>query len=324
MNLIEIKINLLSGKQNLKNEYMTTIFDLFDNILEEAEREFYRHRFEQALEKWQSYYQITAKVEYNLIIKEIKKLVKEINPAKIISLSDLHRCFRLLRQRYLEKQIHPYTYRIFTKLLTDLYEKEFKTHAEEDDLATHAIFLYLEGDLEKAKRLLERYLKKDTENMEARVFEGHIYLKQGEQKKAIAVLTKNLFLAADQLYEDDLYLSQFKMLYGRLHSEYGRKDVALWLLAFEAWFRNYLVFEQDEGFYKIMLRKEQNERIIRVKYTLAEKYRHFVRCLYISEYSRLFIKTNKGMINEIETYMEQLDVALFTRYRKKRKPLKMN
>ena len=303
---------------------MATLFDVFDRILEEAEKEFYRHRFDQALEKWREYYQITAKVEYNLIIKEIQNLLYEIHPAKINSLHDLHRKYLYLRQKYADKQIHPYTYRIFVKLLIDLYEKHFKELPQKDNLLMHGIFLFLLGQLDDALSLLQNYLDLEAENIEARVFIGHIYMQQGRQKEAIAVLTQNLFLAADQLHEEDLYLSQFKMLFGKLHSQTSRKNVAMWLLAFEAWFRNYLIFERDERFFKIMLKKEQNERIIRVKYTLAERYRHFVRCLYLTEYSRLFIKTNKGMINELENYMEQLDSAHFLRYRKKRKPLKID
>ncbi len=302
---------------------MATLFDVFDDILKEAETDFYQYRFDRALEKWQNYYKITAKVEYNLIIKEIQKLIQEIHPQKVQGLADLHRQFRLLRQRFQEKQIHPYTYRVFSKLLTNFYEQQFKRDASNEEALAHGIFHYLLGQHQQAQNFLQHHLQQDPENLEARIFSGLIFLQQGEPKKAVAILTQNLFLAADQLYEDDLYLSQFKMLFGRLHSDTGRKNVALWLLAFEAWFRNYLVFEPDETFFNIMIRKEQNERIIRVKYTLAEKYRHFVRCLYIAEYSRLFIKTNKGMINEIEKYMEQLDTALFKRYRKRRKPLKI-
>ncbi len=303
---------------------MATLFDVFDGIREEAEQAFFQHNFALALEKWQDYYKITAKVEYNLIIKEIKNLLQEIHPERTHSIFDLHKNYRYLRQRYSEKQIHPYTYRIFVQLLTNLYQKQFSALLPEENILTHGIFKFLLGQSEEALSLLKQLVESEAENVEARVFIGHIYAKMGKQKEAVSILTKNLFLAADQLYEEDLYFSQFKMLYGRLHSETGRKNVAMWLLAFEAWYRNYLIFEEDESFYKLMLKKEQNERIIRVKYTMAERYRHFVRCLYLTEYSRQFIKSNKGMINEMENYMEQLDGAHFIRYRRKRKPLKMD
>ncbi len=303
---------------------MATLFDVFDSIREEAEEAFYQHNFELALEKWQEYYKVTAKVEYNLIIKEIKNLLHDIHPEKTHSLFDLHKHYRYLRQKYSDKQIHPYTYSIFVRLLTNLYQNQFKKVLPDDNFLIHGIFCFLSGKHEEALTLLKQQVEAEPENIEPRIFLGHVYLHMERQKETVSILTKNLFLAADQLFEEDLYLSQFKMLYGRLHSETGRKNVAMWLLAFEAWYRNYLIFEEDETFYKIMLKKEQNERIIRVKYTLAERYRHFVRCLYLAEYSRQFIKTNKGMINELENYMEQLDGAHFIRYRKKRKPLKKN
>ncbi len=301
---------------------MATLFDVFDDILKQAEEEFYNFHFEQALQKYQDYFKITAKVEYQLIIKQIQQLLKEIQPQQIETLFELHRAYRYLREKYAQKQIHPYTYKLFTQLLSKHYQQKFQSLGLKENPLAHGIFLFLLGDLDNALILLKQYSESQPENIEARVFIGHVYVKQNQHKKTVALLTQNLFLAADQLFEEDLYLSQFKMLYGRLHSQTGRRDVAMWLLVFEAWYRNYLIIDQDEPFFKIMLKKEQNERIIRVKYTMAERYRHLARCLFLAEYIRQYLKSNKGMVADLEAYMEQLDIGLFLRYRKKRKPLK--
>jgi hypothetical protein len=70
-----------------------------------------------------------------------------------------------------------------------------------------------------------------------------------------------------------------------------------------------------------MQQKERSERILQVKYYVSEKYRHFIRCLFIAEYVRQFLQNEKGIIWEQEAYMEKLDNILFERYRKKRKSI---
>ncbi|NOX88082.1 MAG: hypothetical protein GXO77_03580 [Calditrichaeota bacterium] len=302
---------------------MATLWDVFDSLLHEAKQDFLNYNFDKAIEKWRSYYQITAKVEYGQIIKEIERLWREINYQNINDLPSLYQCFKKLRHRFLEQQIHKYTYNLYCELLKKIYLLNFASEPADSNELEHGIFQYLNGEHSTAIQLLERRLKSDLESVEARIFLGHIYLEKGEQRKAVAFLTQNMFLAADQLYEDDLYLPQFKLLFGRLFSQLGRRNSAAWLLTFEAWFRNYLIFESDERFYKLMVQKEQNERIIRVKYNAVERYRHFTRCLFVVEYSRHFIKSNKGVIADQEQHMEQLDPVLFERYRRKRKAIKM-
>ena len=87
---------------------------------------------------------------------------------------------------------------------------------------------------------------------------------------------------------------------------------------FEAWFRNWIVLLEDNEFFQVMQQKERSERILQVKYYTSEKYRHFVRCLYIAEYVREFLPKEKGIIWEQEAYMEKLDANLFQRYRNPR------
>ncbi len=302
---------------------MATLWDRFEYLLREAEQRFFAFEFEAALEKWESYYQITAINEYGQILREIQRLMKETDAVKINTPSKLLTAFRRVRRRFLERRIHLYTYNLFLNLFKKLYMAQFRDQVVEDGLF-HGIFNYLQGNYEAAVGFLRNYLQHNFESIEGRIFLGYAYMETYEQHlEAIALLTENLFLAADQLYEDDLYLPQFKMLFGKLFSKTGRKNAAAWLLPFEAWFRNFLVFKENERFYKLMVQKEQNERIIRVKYTTAERYRHFVRCLFVAEYTRQFIKDQPRIVAEQETYMEQLDAALFARYRRKRKPLKI-
>ncbi len=300
---------------------MATLWDRFDYLLREAEQRFWAFEFEAALEQWESYYQITAKSEYGIILGEIRRMIHETDAAKITTAFKLLNAFRKIRRHYLERRIHRYTYRLFLQLFRKIYEAQFAQGDQSDGLF-HGIFNYLAENYDSAVEQLTGYLHNNFESVEGRIFLGHAYLAKGEQRLAVVLLTQNMFLAADQLYEDDLYLSQFKLLFGRLFSETGRKNAAAWLLPFEAWYRNFLVFEEDEQFYRLMVQKEQNERIIRVKYTAAERYRHFARCLFVAEYTRRFLKEKSQLVTEQEAYMKQLDEALFGRYRKKRKPLK--
>ncbi len=300
---------------------MATLWDKFDSLLKEGETDFLNYHFARAVEKWESYFKITAKLDYAQIINEIKRLLLEVDYQNIKSPNLLLSQFRKIRQRFMERRIHKYTYKLFLNLLKKIYSEQF-ADKNENFLLLHGIFHYLLEDYHKAEIDLKNYLQIDFENVEARIFLGHVHLAEGNQRKAIVLLTQNLFLAADQLYGDDLYLSQFKLLFGRLYSQTGRHDSAAWLLTFEAWYRNFLVLEESDRFYKLMVLKEQNERIIRVKYTAAERYRHFARCLFVAEYSRLFLKNKQGIIQDQEKYMEQLDAALFKRYRRKRKPPK--
>jgi len=140
-------------------------------------------------------------------------------------------------------------------------------------------------------------------------------------KEAVSVLTENLFLAADKLPEEALYLSQYKLLFGKLYSDCGNREEAAWLLVFESWYRNYLVFTENNRLFKVIQHKESTERIIQVKYYTHERYRHFVRCLYLADYTRHFQKEQRGLIHEQENYMQKLDRELFARYRKKRQEI---
>ena len=162
---------------------------------------------------------------------------------------------------------------------------------------------------------------KEPDNLLARIFLSKCYFIDQKEDKGMAYLSQVVFLGGNEILEEDIGAPQIRNLYGRLRSIHGKGEVGVWLVPFEAWYRNWLVWSEDTPFFQVMQQKERNERILQVKYYASEKYRHFVRCLYIAEYVRQFLSREKGIIWEQEAYMEKLDANLFQRYRKKRKPI---
>jgi len=298
-----------------------TLWDSFDHLLADAEENFLNYHFDRAVEQWQNYYRITAKVEYQKILKEITQNWDEKAYLNIPSSQRLFKQFLELRSKLFAREISNYTFNLYQQLLLKIYRKRFRAQSYRDNSLESAVFEYLCGETDKAVGKLREVLLKDPESSIARSFLSAALLDKHEQSAAVAVLSQNLFLSADQLDENDLHLSQFKMLLGRLHTTSGNRQEAAWLLTFEAWYRNYLIIEQDPVFFRLMQKKESNERILQVKYYNYERYRHFVRCLFMAEYARLYHKQNKGLIAEQENYMSRLDTLLFARYRRKRKPL---
>jgi hypothetical protein len=296
-----------------------TLWDSFDNLLIKAEESFLDFDIENALQQWEKYYSITAKQEYRTVIDEITQNWDKDTYINIPSLSRLYQIFIDLRGKISQKKISNFTFNLYKKLLLRIFQNQFSETSRLEVTLEAGVFEYLSGEYDLAVNKLERVLQKDAGQVHARIFLGAAYLAKHEQRQAVSALTKNLFLSADQLYEDDLYLSQFKLLFGRLFASAGNREEASWLLAFEAWYRNFLVIDEDNEFFLLIQRKESSERIIQVKYYNYERYRHFVRCLFMTEYFRLYLPKNKGSIIEQENYMARLDSNLFARYRRKRK-----
>ncbi len=296
-----------------------TLWDHFNYLLDEAEEKFLNFKFQEAVELWQKYYAITAKVEYEKFITEIVRLWDEEKFSAIPSLSRLFERFVELRKKRYEKQISSFTFDLYKRLLVKIYREQFQYAAQNEVSLEAGIFEFLSGSYDSAIEKLEQVVADDPEALMARVFLGHAYMAIKDSKQAIAILTQNLFLAADELQEQDLYLSQFKLLLGRLHTTTGTPREALWLLTFESWYRNYLIINEDLPFFRLMQQKETSERILQVKYYAYERYRHFVRSLFIAEYIRNYDKTNTGILLEQENNMAKLDATLFERYRKKRR-----
>ncbi len=295
-----------------------TLWDSFDNLLEEAENHFLNFRRDEAMKAWDSYYNITARQEYQTIGEEVKQNWDEARFVNVGSLSQLYIILLDMQNKRTEKQISRYTFDLYKKLIIRIYNSHFKSLVTDTSGLESGIFDYLCGNYQVAIDKLSKILEDDIENLQARIYLGYAFMDSHEQKSAISILSENLFLAADQFPEEALYLSQFKLLFGKLYSEHGSKKEAAWLLTFESWYRNYLIFTENKRFFRLMQQKESNERILQVKYYSHERYRHFIRCLFVADYTRQFHKENRGLIQEQENYMQKLDRELFARYRKKR------
>jgi len=299
-----------------------TFWDSFDHLLKQAENEFLEFNYEKAIEAWQNYYKITAKKEYLNIVNELHHTWSADTFTDIPSLQRLFNLFQLYNDKFNKKEISNYTFQLYKKLLIRIYKQNFQSTAQNELTTEAGVFEYLAGNYQASVSILNSVMESNKESMEARIYTGYALMALKDQRGAIAILSQNLILNADKLHVDDLYLSQFKMLYGKLYSSFSNAEEAAWLIPFESWFRNWLIFEEDKLFFDLIRKKETNERIVQVKYYSYERYRHFARCLYIAEYARHHLKKETGLTLEQEKYMARLDSHLFDRYRKKRKEIK--
>ena len=300
-----------------------TFWDSFDNLLKQAENEFLNFNYGNAVAAWQNYYKITAKKEYLKIIQELDNTWSVETFTDIPTLQRLFTLFQTYKDKFNKKEISNYTFQLYKKLFINIYKQNFQSTAKNEITTEAGIFEYLAGNDQTAASILSTVIESDPESMIARIYLGHALMALKDQRGAIAILSQNLILNADKLRDDDLYLSQFKMLYGKLHSSLSNAEEAAWLMPFESWFRNWLIFDEDKLFYDLIRKNETNERIVQVKYYSYERYRHFTRCLYISEYARHHLKKETGLVLEQEKYMARLDSHLFDRYRKKRKETRL-
>ena len=299
-----------------------TFWDSFDHLVKKAENEFLNFDYDKAIEAWQNYYKITAKSEYLKIIKELNNTWSADTFKEISNLQRLFNLFQNFDEKYNKKEISHYTFQLYRRLIIKIYKENFQNDARSELTTEAGVLEYLAGDFQSAMRILTSVVNSGPESMIARVYLGFAFLMLKDQRSAIAILSQNLVLNADKLRPDDLYLSQFKMLYGKLFSSLSNSEEAAWLMPFESWFRNWLIFDENKTFFDVIRKKETNERIVQVKYYSYERYRHFARCLYIAEYARQYLKKETGLILEQENYMSKLDGILFDRYRKKRKEIK--
>lgn len=298
-----------------------TLWDSFEHLLQEAEQNFLKFRYDEAMQAWNKYFEITAKNEFRNTSAEVASYLQRYFTQEPAGPSDLYRIFQALSEDHEAKKIKQFSFELFKKLIVQFY-RQFKESGELLQPTTECGVLdYLSGDTARAGEILQRILKNDPENIVARTYLGFTRLAEHDQKGAITLLSENLFLAADQLKTEELYLSQFKLLYGKLYSDTGNREESAWQLTFESWYRSYLIITEHPVLYRLMQQKERNERIIQVKYYKYERYRHFVRCLYLAEYVRLHAKDRREQLREQESYMRKLDRELFARYRKKRKEL---
>ena len=302
----------------------TTFWDSFDNLIKEAENEFLNFNYDKAIELWQNYFKITAKNEYEKIIKELNATWSEEIFKNVSNLPRLFNLFQNFNDKYFNKEISHYTFQLYVQLIIKIYKQDFQNNARNELNTETGVFEYMAGNNQLALKILKSIIDSNQEAIIARIYLGYTFMALKDQRSTIATLSQNLVLDADKLRPDDLYLSQFKLLFGRLFSSMSNTEEAAWLMMFESWFRNWLIFDEDKKFFELIRKKETNERIVQVKYYSYERYRHFARCLYIAEYARHYLKKDTGLILEQENYMEKLDQRLFERYRKKRKEIKQS
>jgi len=295
-----------------------SIWSSFDNLVEEAEGTFFDHQYEEAIKKWQDYAQITGAPSWQQSADDLKKLITEYLSAHISEPQQLFESWLKLRKQMNENKLSSYAYHIMQRLYARIFLSSKQTVSF--DIAT-GIFCFIEERYDKAKENLSDVLNREPDNLLARIFLSKCDFILGDEERGMAALSQTIFLGGNEILSEDIGSLQIRNLYGRLRSIHGKGEVGVWLVPFEAWYRSWLVWIEDTAFFQVMQQKERNERILQVKYYASEKYRHFVRCLYIAEYVREFLPKEKGIIWEQEAYMEKLDANLFQRYRKKRKPI---
>jgi hypothetical protein len=295
-----------------------SIWSSFENLLKEAEQKFFEHDFEAAVKLWQEYAQITGASKWKRAATDLNYLIKEFvasNP------TDPHKYFEDwlgLHGRMSDNQLSPYAFHLMERLYAKIFLSTKQTVSF--DVAT-GIFCFIEKRFDKARENLSIVLNQQPDNLLARIYLSKCSYATNEEEQGTAYLSQAMFLASNEILSEDVGSLQIRNLYGRLKSVHGRGEAGVWLVPFEAWYRNLLIWLEDVSFFQVMQQKERNERILQVKYYAFEKYRHFVRCLFIEEYVRHFLPKEKGIIWEQEAYMEKLDVNLYQRYRKKRKPV---
>ncbi len=295
-----------------------SIWSSFDNLVEEAEGTFFDHNYENAIKKWQDYAQITGAPSWQQAADDLKILITEYLSAQISEPQQLFESWLKLRKQMNENKLSSYAYNIMQRLYAKIFLSSKQTVSF--DIAT-GVFCFIEERYDTAKENLTDVLNRKPDNLLARIFLSKCHFILGDEDRGMATLSQTIFLGGNEILSEDIGAVQIRNLYGRLRSIHGKGEVGVWLVPFEAWYRSWLVWVEDTPFFQVMQQKERNERILQVKYYASEKYRHFVRCLYIAEYVREFLPKEKGIIWEQEAYMEKLDANLFQRYRKKRKPI---
>lgn len=295
-----------------------SIWSSFENLVDQAEKKFFNHEYEDALKLWKEYAHITGARNWQRVSQDLSYLLNNFLSTKFSDPHEYYEDWIRLRKKLQKNEISSYAF----KLIEQLYARRFLSSKQtvSFDIAT-GIFCYIEKRYDKAQENLNIVLNHQPDNLLARVFVSKSFNAINDEDKGLAYLTQAMFLGGNQILPDDVGSIKIRNLYGKLSSVHGKGEAGVWMVPFEAWFRNWLIWLEDISFFQVMQQKERNERILQVKYYASEKYRHFVRCLFIAEYVRQFLPKEKGIIWEQEAYMEKLDARLFERYRRKRKPI---
>jgi hypothetical protein len=295
-----------------------SLWSSFDEMIGEAEMQFFELNFQKALQVWSDYANITGTVAWQQNYRQLQSLISDFQKIDYSNPDNIYNSWIQIRGLLRENKISYYSFNLIQKLFATTFLQTKLTVSF--DLAT-GIFCFIDGRVDNAIENLTSTINQKPDNLLARIFISKCYYAKGEEEKGLGYLTQAMFLGGNELIEEDIEPEQIRTLYSRLKSLHGKGDAGIWIAPFEAWHRNSILIMEDLPFFHIMQQKERSERILQVKYYISEKYRHFIRCLYLSEYVREFLHKEKGIIWEQEAYMEKLDGILFDRYRKKRKPI---
>lgn len=295
-----------------------SLWSSFDNMIDEAEEQFFELNFQKALQVWSDYANITGTVAWQQNHRQLQSLISDFQKIDYSNPDNIFKSWLQTRSLLKENKISYYTFNLVQKLFAKTFLQTKLTVSF--DLAT-GIFCYIDGRVDNAIENLTSTINQSPDSLLARIFISKCYYSKGNEDKGLGYLTQAMFLGGNELISEDIEPEPIRSLYSRLKSLHGKGDAGIWIAPFEAWYRNSILLMEDLPFFHIMQQKERSERILQVKYYISEKYRHFIRCLYLSEYVREFLHKEKGIIWEQEAYMEKLDSILFDRYRKKRKPI---
>jgi hypothetical protein len=295
-----------------------SLWSSFDEMVVEAEEQFFELNFQKALQIWSDYANITGTVAWQQNFRQLQSLIGDFQKIDYSNPENIFKSWLQIRSLLRQNKISYYSFNLTQKLFATTFLKTKLTVSF--DLAT-GIFCYIDGKIDNALENLNSTINQNPDGLLARVYLSKCYFSKGDQDKGLGYLTQAMFLGGNEFIAEDIESEQIRVLYSRLKSLHGKGDTGIWLAPFEAWYRNSIFIMEDLPFFHIMQQKERSERILQVKFYVSEKYRHFIRCLYLSEYVREFLQKEKGIIWEQEAYMEKLDSILFERYRKKRKPI---
>ena len=295
-----------------------SLWSSFDDMIGEAEEQFFELNFQKALQIWSDYSNITGTVAWQQNYRQLQSLISDFQKIDYSNPDNIFKSWLQIRSMLREKKISYYSFNLLQKLYATTFLQTKLTVSF--DLAT-GIFCLIAGKIDNAIENLITTINQKPDSLLARIFISKCYYLKGQEEKGLGYLTQAMFLGGNELIEEDIEQEQIRTLYNRLKALHGKGDAGIWIAPFEAWYRNTILIMEDLPFFHIMQQKERSERILQVKYYISEKYRHFIRCLYLAEYVREFLHKEKGIIWEQEAYMEKLDGILFDRYRKKRKPI---
>jgi hypothetical protein len=295
-----------------------SLWSSFDQLIEQGEYAFFRNNFEEALTLWQEYARATGNTQWQNNCADIENLLRFYKKIDTSDTENYYQAWLELRQQLQKNQIGIYSFYLMERIIAKnfLAQKTIISY----DLPT-GIFCYIDNKIDLARDNLQTVVNHQPDNFLARIFLSKCFYAENNERLATAYLSQAIFIPDKFFLNSDLKSERIRNLYLRLDALHGKNELSLWLTPFELWYRNWLIWIEDIEFFRVIQQKERNERILQVKYYSAEKYRHFIRCLYIAEYVLKFLPKERGIIWEQEAYMEKLDSPLFTRYRKKRKPV---